>query len=118
MSKKPLQQGSPRAGRFKRYVLGLGIGSAAAIYGLVALLMGKCFLPGLSGNNHMVVGRSGYALATAYLLGGTYLLVRLYLEKRLRQPGKRPPFYALENLLLAGFIVSLIYVLLHVGTVQ
>jgi len=103
---------------FKRYVLGLAIGSAAALYGAVALLLGKTFLPGLPGSQHAVTGPSGYALAGGYLLGGSYLLVRFCLERALSWRGARPPLYALQNILIAGFVACLIYVLLHVGAAQ
>lgn len=107
-----------RAEWLKRYVLGLGIGTTAAAYGVVALLMRKTFLPGLAGNNHMVRNRSGQALAAAYLVGGLYLLLRLFLAKRMGPARARSWLYWLESAMLAGFIGALVYVLLNVGTVQ
>jgi len=106
-----------RSGWLKRYVLGLAVGPAAALYGVAALLVGRTFLPGLHGDSHTVAGASGRALAGGYLLGGAYLFVRFYLEKRLAAK-RHAGFYALENLLLAGFVAALVYVLLHVGAAQ
>jgi len=103
---------------FKRYVVGLVIGPAAALYGVVALLMGKTFLPGVPGSQHALTGPSGRALAAGYLLGGSYLLVRFSIEKARPLPSGRPPLYALQNILLVGFIACLVYVLLHVGAAQ
>ena len=44
MSENPGQKKSSRRA-LKQYVLGLGIGSVAALYGVVALAMGETFLP-------------------------------------------------------------------------
>jgi hypothetical protein len=118
MSEEHEQRRLSRAEWFKRYVLGLGVGTAAALYGIVAMLMGQAFLPGLKGNGHTVKNRSGLALAAAYVLGGVYLLLRLYLEKRTGFADGPRWLYWLENLILAGFIATLVYVLLRVGAVQ
>lgn len=99
-------------------MLGLGVGAAASVYGVVALLMGRTFLPGLAGGNHTVRNRSGQALAAAYLLGGLYLVLRLYLERRMGRPKRRSWLYWVQSAILAGFIGALVYVLLNVGSVQ
>ena len=98
-----------------RYVLGLGVGTAASLYGIIALAMGRTFLPGRHAHEVLVGGRSGFALALAYLLGGVYLLVRHFLEGAVRSGKTRARLRALENALLVGFIGALVYVLLHVG---
>jgi hypothetical protein len=112
------QDARPLRRVWRQYVLGLGVGGAAALYGLVALLMGRTFLPGLTAPGHMATGRSGLAMALAYLLGGLYLLVRLFLEARARTNETRARLYALEIPILAGFIAATVYVLMHMGAVQ
>ena len=104
-------------GWVREYVLGLGVGTAAALYGIVAMVMGRTFLPSLHGTSHMVKNLSGLALAAAYLLGGLYLLLRLFLEKRMAPDLARRRLYVLENVILVGLIGALVYVLLHVGEV-
>ena len=118
MSEKHEQERLSRGEWFRRYVLGLGFGMVVALYGIVAMLMGETFLPGLKGNGHTIKNRSGVALAAAYVLGGAYLLLRLYIEKRMRLANGPRWLYWVENLILAGFIATLVYVLLRVGAVQ
>jgi len=118
MSNAEEQNGPSRRRVLKQYVIGLGIGSVAALYGLVALAVGRTFLPGLQGNGHTVAGASGRALAGAYLLGGLYLLLRLFIEPRTARDRPNALLYGLENLVLVGFIAALIYVLMHVGAVE
>jgi hypothetical protein len=101
-----------------KYAMGLGLGGVATLYGLVALAVGRTFLPGVHGNGYTVGGTSGQALAGSYVIGGLYLIVRLYLEHRIDSDTGNSLLYALQCLLLAGFIASLIYVLLHVGEVM
>jgi len=102
----------------REYVLGLGVGVLAALYGMVAMVMGRTFLPGYNAQGHMIAGASGTALAAAYLLGGIYLVLRLFVEPRTGSDGPRTRLYILQMPLLLGFIVALIYVLIHVGAVQ
>ena len=118
MSEERKQKGLSRTEWFKRYVLGLGIGTAAMLYGVVAMVMGRTFLPGLKANGHTVKNLSGLALAAGYVLGGLYLLLRLYVEKRTGSVKGQWRLYWLENVILAGFIATLVYVLLNVGAVQ
>ena len=118
MSEEKKPGGLSKAEWLKTYVVGLGLGTAAAVYGVVALVMGRTFLPGLKGGAHTVADRGGLALAGGYLLGGVYLLLRYHVEKRVGSAGARSPLYWLQNLLLIGFIAALIYVLMHVGTVH
>lgn len=102
----------------REYGLGLGLGGVLMLYGLIALAVGRTFLPGLHGNDHTIGGASGQALAGSYLIGGAYLFIRLFLEDRTGSEAARALLYALECLLLVGLIGSLIYVLLHVGEVM
>jgi len=102
----------------KEFGIGLGLGCGAFGYAIVALATGRTFLPGLPGNTHTVGGPSGTALAFAYLLGGAYLFARHFLQRRLSPGGPTAALYALQNALLAGFIGSLIYVLLYVERVE
>jgi hypothetical protein len=118
MSEHSKQESPPGREWFWEYVVGLGLGGVAAFYGLVALAMGRTFLPGLHGNGHTVGGTSGRALAGSYLIGGLYLIIRLYLERRMEPGPSKSLLYLAQCLLLAGFIASLIYVLLHVGEVM
>ena len=100
----------------KQYVIGLGAGVVCAAYGLIALIVGKTFLPGLSGDDHMLHNRTGAALAAAYLVGGLFLILRLHLERKAQAPRTRENLYLLENVLLVGFIGTVVYVLFHMGT--
>ncbi len=102
---------------WKRYGLGAGAGTVLALYGLVALLIGQTFLPGLEGEGWTIGGKSGQALAGAYLGGGVYLALRLYVDKRVESKSARTFLYACQCLLLVGLIGLLVYVLLHVGEV-
>ena len=115
MDKDRRQPGSARLLWVKTYVLGWAVGVPATLYGIVALAMGRTFLPGRHAHELLVRGRSGLALAAAYTLGGAYLLVRCLLEGRVRSEKARTRLYALENGILLGFLAALIYVLLHVG---
>ena len=118
MSEGSKQHSPPARPWFWEYVVGLGLGGVAALYGLVALAVGRTFLPGLHGNGYTVGGTSGQALAGSYLIGGLYLVIRLYLEDRIESASGKSLLYLAQCLLLAGFIASLIYVLLHVGEVM
>jgi hypothetical protein len=102
----------------KRYVLGLCGGVAATLYGLVALMAGQAFLPGVQGNEHFIGGRSGVAMALSYLLGGVYLFLRLFLGEKTKKSSLRYVWPGIYNLLLIGLIVALIYVITHVGTAK
>jgi len=102
----------------KQYVIGLGVGIICTVYGLIALVVGKTFLPSLNRNNHMLRNRAGVALAVAYLTGGLFLIARLHLEKKTHIPRARANLYLLENALLIGFIGTLVYVLFHMGAAQ
>ena len=112
------RQNKPLRQVLRQYVLGLGVGTLAAVYGVVALLMGSTFLPGLRAQGHLITGRSGAALGAAYLLGGVYLLLRMFVEPRVRSDSSRGHLYVVQIPVLAGFIVALVYVLMHVGAVQ
>lgn len=102
----------------KEYILGWTVGIAASIYGLLALLIGKTYLPGMHGDRMTMGGRSGYVLALAYLSGGIFLLIRHVLEERLKAEKAQFTAYWAENLCLALFIFAVVYVLLTVDTVQ
>ena len=102
----------------KEYILGWTIGTAAGIYGLLALAIGRTFLPGLHGDRMTMGGRTGRVLALAYLSGGLFLLLRHVLEKRLKGEKRQLAAYWAENLCLALFIFAVIYVLLTVDTVK
>jgi hypothetical protein len=99
-------------------VFGLGLGVLAALYGLVAFAMGRTFLPGLPGEAHTVTGPGATALAGGYLAGGLYLLCRFFLQERLPPRDSRPSLYVLQNVLLAGFIACLVYLLVNMGEVR
>ncbi|MFW6457456.1 MAG: hypothetical protein ACOC0A_04100 [Planctomycetota bacterium] len=101
----------------KEYGIGIGLGGLLTIYGAVALLTGQAFLPSLQGDGLTVGGKSGLALAGAYLFGGVYLFLRLHLEGAVESQLHRSIVYALQCLLLAALIILLVYVLLHVGEV-
>ncbi|MBS3763626.1 MAG: hypothetical protein KGZ25_10035 [Planctomycetes bacterium] len=117
-SQEEEKQQRSRTSWIKEYVFGMVLGPLLATYGVIAFLVGQSFLPGLHGNGHTVGGSSGKALAAGYFLGGIYLFLRLYLQKRVRDERTDYAVYALENVILVGFIIALIYVLMHVGTVQ
>lgn len=101
----------------KEYGLGLGLGPACIVYGLVALWLRHTFLPGLKGGNHTVTGIGGAVLAGAFLAGGLYLVSRFFLHLRCRSAARRAQLYAVEVVLLGALIASLVYVLWRVGTV-
>jgi hypothetical protein len=106
-------------GDWKTWLLGYGLGPVAALYGVIAALMGKAFLPGYyHAQGLMLEGKSGLVLACTYFLGGVYLIARYALEGRVKSLPAQNALYGLQNLLLVGFIASLIYVLVNVGTVQ
>ncbi|MHC4480390.1 MAG: hypothetical protein ACYS1C_05395 [Planctomycetota bacterium] len=101
----------------KQYVLGLALGLAAAVYGMIALWTRHTFLPGLKGGNATVTGLHGAGLAAAYVAGGLYLICCFFLHRRCRSESARGQIYLIENLLLLVLIAALIYVLWQVGTV-
>ena len=107
-----------RPGWFLRYVLGLGVGGACVLYGSVAFIMGRTFLPGLRLADLIVTNGSGRILAGAYLLGGLFLLLRFYARHGKQPVERRPWLYWLQNLTLAGFVGALGYVLFNVGAVH
>ena len=96
-------------------MLGRVIGPVAAFYGVVALLMGKTFLPGYQVHALLIGGRPGTALAAGYLAGGIYLVLRFHVERRPMSESTGRHVYTAETLLLTVFIASLVYALLHVG---
>jgi len=49
-------EGEPKSGWFRQYVIGLGVGTVSALYGLIALWWGHTFLPGLKGGTATVTG--------------------------------------------------------------
>lgn len=110
----PAPQG--RGGWFCCYVLGLGLGSASALYGVLALLMGRTFLPGYHADALLVKGGSALALALAYLTGGVYLLLRLFVERKAPAFTARKQVYLAQNVLLGIFIAALAYTLWRVGS--
>jgi len=114
------RHGDGRTGRkrgwFRAYVVGLGLGVLAAVYGVVALIAGKTFLPGYQVHSLLITGRPGRALALAYLAGGLYLLLRHYAEDRIRSEKLVRRAYSLQNGLLALLIACMVYALLHVGS--
>jgi hypothetical protein len=108
------QHRRPQAGWFRRYVIGLGLGSAIAAYGAAALLTGRTFLPGYQVHSLLVHGRTGAALAAGYVSGGLYLVLRLFVEPRMTSRDRLRPLGMAQNGLLVVFIAALVYVLLHV----
>jgi len=100
----------------RRYVFGLGFGVTAACYGIIALIIGETYLPGLAGNDPTLSDQTGTALAGGYLAGGLFLLLRLYLEERVRNNEAWKNLYFVQNVLLIALITCLGYVLLHVGS--
>jgi hypothetical protein len=117
MAKTDHTRDGGRPDRFKEYGLGLGLGGACALYGLVALWLGHTYLPGLKGGNHTVAGKDGAVLAAAFIAGGLYLIARLFVHRRCHSEGRRAQVYLVEVVLLGGLIASLVYVLWQVGTV-
>ena len=101
---------------FRRNVLGLGLGALAACYGIIALVVGKTYLPGLAGTDHTLSDQTGTALAGGYLAGGLFLLLRLYVEQRVRSEEGWKNLYLAQNVLLIALVACLIYVLMHVGS--
>ena len=100
----------------KKYGFGLALGWAATLYGVIALLVGKTYLPGLAGNDHTLSDQTGTALAGGYLAGGLFLILRLYVEDRVNTENGWKNIYFVENALLLALIGCLAYVLLHVGS--
>jgi len=117
MKKRADPRADPGASRLRQYVIGLGLGTACAVYGLVALWMQRTFLPGLKGGNATVSGAHGAGLAIAYTVGGLYLVCRFFLHRRCRSEARRAQLYLVENVLLIVLIAALGYVLWQVGTV-
>ncbi len=103
-------------GWFRCYVLGFGLGSAATLYGVLALLMGRTFLPGYHAAALLVKGGSALALALAYLTGGVYLLLRLFVERKAPAFTARSQVHLAQNALLGVFIAALAYTLWRVGS--
>jgi len=102
----------------KQNVIGLGFGLIFSLYGVVAILTDKAFLPALQGEEHILTNTNGFALGGAYLTGGIFLLLRFYLEKKVHAQPSRANLYLVQNLVLIALIAALAYVLLHVGTAQ
>ena len=102
----------------KQYVIGLGLGMVFAVYGVIALLTDRAFLPALQGEDHILTNTNGFALGGAYLAGGVFLLLRFYFEKKVHAQPSRANLYLVQNLVLIALIGALAYVLLHVGTAQ
>ena len=112
---------SPPGPSRRDYALGLGVGPVLALYGLLAMLAGKAFLPGshsMGGGGHTVTGSNAFPLAAAYLCGGLYLIARFYLDRIFNSAEAHSRIYVLQIALIGAFIASLIYVLVHVGAVQ
>jgi len=107
----------PKRTSFREYVVGLGLGGASTLYGLVALWTQHSFLPGLKGGSPMLTGLHSAAIASVYISGGLYLILRFYVHERLRKPAGRRRAYLAENFLLVMLIAALAYVLWQVGTV-
>lgn len=103
---------------FKRYILGWLLGPLSAVYGVLAMITGRVFLPGLHGDGFMLCGAGAPVLASAYISGGLFLFLRLALEREERSGPYRSLIYAAENVLLLAFICALVYVLVSVDTVQ
>ena len=92
-----------RADWFKEYVLGLAAGSAGAIYGIVAIIVGRTYLPShwRGGGGRMVTGPAGFALALAYVAGGLYLVVHFFVDRRVHSVQAHNTLYVLRMALLA-----------------
>ena len=94
---------------FKEYVLGLAAGSAGAIYGIAAMMVGRTYLPGRwVGRGRMVTGPAGFALALAYVAGGLYLVVHFFVDRRVHSVQAHNGLYVLQLVLLAAFACGLI----------
>lgn len=52
----------------------LAVGSLVLLYGLLSLLIGKSYLPGLWKQKWVVTGADGFALALAYIVLGAFLI--------------------------------------------
>ncbi len=102
----------------KEYILGWTLGAAAAAYGLIAMLTGRAFIPGLHGGDLTLGGRGGTSLALAYMSGGVFLLIRFVLEKRAKNRPGQTALYMAENMLLLVFIAALVYMLVRIDPVQ
>jgi hypothetical protein len=115
---QPPEQPVPgrRAVVIKEYVIGLGVAICSALYGAYALMVGQSYLPGVRGGTTTVGGTHGRGVALAYLVGGVFLFLRFFLEKRCHREFTRNQIYLVENMLLIVLIGTLIYVLLNVGT--
>lgn len=100
---------------FNQYVAGLSLGAICTLYGAYALLSGAAYLPGLQGAAGAVTGAHGRGVAVIYLVGGIYLICRLFLEPRVRRESYRLQLYFLQNVLLLALVAALVYVLLKVG---
>jgi len=112
------QKSSSAPGWFARHVVGLGLGGVCAVYGVIALLMGRTFLPGLRKDTLLIGNRSGLALAASYLLGGMFLILRFYPRAGAAPARSTPWLYWAQNLLLTGLLGALVYVLVRVGTLE
>lgn len=99
------------------YVLGLGVGPLVALYGVYSAVMGRSMLPGLGAQPYAFEGRLGLDLAAAYLAGGLYLILRLYVHRRCRSESAWAQVYVAENALLIVFIGTVVYLLVAVGSV-
>jgi hypothetical protein len=95
----------------KQYLVGLGLGGLAVLYGLFALASGRAYMPGFTSRDAVLRGGSADAMALAFLSGGAYLFLRFFLEKRLRKTSSRAQVYMVQVALLVGFIGALLYVL-------
>jgi len=102
----------------KQHVIGLGLGVIFSVYGVIAVLTDRAFLPALQGEEHILTNTNGFALGGAYLAGGVFLLLRFYMEKKVHAQPSRANLYLVQNLVLIVLIAALAYVLLHVGTAQ
>lgn len=98
-------------------VLGMVIGPALGLYGLAALLRGRAWLPGQVGGG-LVQGRPGLMLGLSYLSCGTFLFLRLFLERRTEDGKTSRRLLQAENVMLIVLIATLVYVLLNVGEVK
>lgn len=101
----------------KEYVVGLGLGTAAVLYGVAGIIMRRIYMPGFTAQDARLTGPSATAMAAAFIAGGLYLLLRLYGEKRLHTQSAKAQVYMAEVALLVAFIGGLLYVLFKVGTV-
>jgi hypothetical protein len=95
----------------KQYVVGLGLGGLSALYGVVALLTGRTYMPGFTARDAVLRGAPADAMALAFLCGGGYLFLRFFLERRLHKSASRAQIYMVQVALLMAFIGSLLFVL-------